>query len=123
MMCAVTASAANADAFYAEVLCNEQVWTVRDDDGFPAPEADGVRVMPFWSTRNRAEQVIEGVDAYYGFELVALSLDEWRTRWLPGLRRDGLLVGVNWSGARATRAATTSPPDDVERNLNARERN
>lgn len=120
MMCAMSASAANADAFYAEVLGNGQVWTIRDDDGFLAPEADGVRAMPFWSTKNRAEKVIQGVDAYHGLGLVALSLDEWRTRWLPGLRRDGFLVGVNWSGARATGYDLT--PDEVERNLNARER-
>jgi hypothetical protein len=47
----MTVSAANADVFYAEVLRNGQVWIVRDDDGFPAPEADGARDMPFWSTR------------------------------------------------------------------------
>jgi hypothetical protein len=35
-------------------------------------------------------------------QAVEIDLDAWRERWLPGLERDGLLVGVNWSGDRAT---------------------
>jgi hypothetical protein len=58
--------------------------------------------MPFWSLRSRAEKVITTVPAYEGFELVELTLAEFRSRWLPGLERDGLRVGLNWSGPRAT---------------------
>ena len=28
-------------------------------------------------------------------------MGEFRDRWIPGLTKDGLKVGVNWSGARA----------------------
>ena len=42
------------------------------------------------------------VPAYAGFEVVRLSLHEWRSRWLPGLQRDGIRVGQNWSGEGAT---------------------
>ncbi len=100
---AVSISAAHADAFYAESSDAGEVWTVRDDSGFPAPEtADGVRAMPFWSKRSRAERVVSGVPAYAGFKVVAVPLDVFRQRWLPGLARDGLLVGLNWSGDQAT---------------------
>lgn len=58
--------------------------------------------MPFWSLSSRAERVISTVEAYCGFETVAIPLSEWRFRWLPGLERDGLNVGLNWSGARVT---------------------
>ena len=33
--------------------------------------------------------------------MVEVPLDAFLTRWLPGLERDGLRVGLNWSGARA----------------------
>jgi hypothetical protein len=33
---------------------------------------------------------------------VEVSWTDFRDHWLPGLTRDGLFVGVNWSGARAT---------------------
>jgi hypothetical protein len=50
---------------------------------------------------------------------VALPLDEWRSRWLPGLSRDGILVGLNWSGDRATGYDVTA--EDVERNIGGRD--
>lgn len=58
--------------------------------------------MPFWSLASRAERVIASVPAYRGFEVISLPLDRWREAWLPGLDRDGILVGLNWSGLRAT---------------------
>ena len=50
------------------------MWTLEDDDGIPA---------------------------YAGFRPKELTLEEFQTRWLDGLERDGLLVGINWSGDRA----------------------
>ena len=34
----MSASAAQADAFYREALEHQLVWGIRDADGFPAPE-------------------------------------------------------------------------------------
>ena len=48
---------------------------------------------------------------------------EWTTfceRWVPGLEKDGLLVGVNWSGDRAT--GFDVKPRDVVANVEAGER-
>lgn len=102
-MFAMSTSGAQADAFYQEILRHGQVWAIRDSEGFPAPFGEsGVRTMPFWSLASRAEKIVDTVDAYNGFEVVAIPLDEWRSRWLPGLEHDGLLLGLNWSGPRAT---------------------
>lgn len=98
----MTQSAAPADAFFTQVVGLDQVWALRDDDGFLAPaNADGQRAMPFWSSRERAERVVNTVPAYQHFAVVGLALDEWTSRWLPGLEKDGLLVGLNWSGGTA----------------------
>jgi uncharacterized protein DUF2750 len=79
------------------------VWTVRDQDGYPAPESDGARrVAPFCSSRSRVEQIIASVVAYAGTLPEQIELDTWRKRWLPGLERNGLLVGLNWTGSNAT---------------------
>lgn len=111
----MTKSGAHATAFFKEVIREQQVWTIRDARGFPAPlGSDGIRSMPFWSLGSRVERIISTVEAYASFEKVAISLTEWRAKWLPGLERDGLKVGLNWSGDRATgydvepRAALTS---------------
>lgn len=96
-------SAAQAAAWRREVSESGRVWTIEDDDGIPAPrDADGKRSMPFWSKRSRAERVIATVDAYASFRVRELLIDEFASRWLDGLERDGLLVGINWSGLRAT---------------------
>jgi hypothetical protein len=102
-MFAMTLSAAHASSFYAEASTHGSVWGVRDANGFPAPpNGEGQRAMPFWSLRSRAERVVQTVPAYAGFEVVEVPLDQFISRWLPGLQQDELHVGLNWSGARAT---------------------
>ena len=74
--------------------------------------------MAFWSKRSRAQRIIDNVPAYSAFEVEEIELGRWREEWLPGLKRDGLLVVLNWSGKRAT--GYDLPPDDVLSNLQAR---
>ena len=95
-------SAAHAQSFFDE-LDAALVWTIEDDGGVPAPEgATGHRVMPFWSRESRAQKIIEHVPAYAGFRVRQIPLGEWEERWLPGITRDGLHVGLNWYGSSAT---------------------
>lgn len=113
-------SGAHADAFFQEVLREGQVWAIRDSAGIPAPQgAGGARTMPFWSLPSRAEKVINTVRAYAGFETFSIPLVEWRLRWLLGLERDGLLLGLNWSGPQAT--GYDVEPASVMASLAARE--
>jgi hypothetical protein len=99
----VTQSAPHAAAFYREVASTGSVWTIRDSGGFPAPmNSDGHRAQPFWSSRSRAERVIATVPAYSGFSVVEIRWTEFCERWIPGLTRDHILVGVNWSSSQAT---------------------
>lgn len=95
-------AASQYGAFARDVAEHGRVWTVRDDGGFPAPKTtDGHRAMPFWSSLSRVERIIDTVPAYAGFEPFEITWDIFRDNWLPGLERDGLRVGVNWSGPRA----------------------
>ena len=96
-------AASQAAAFRREVVEGDEVWVVEDDEGVVAPEAaEGRRSMPFWSSRVRAERVVASVPAFAGCRVRRLSVMEFESKWLPGLEADGLLVGVNWSGPRAT---------------------
>lgn len=110
-------AAAQATAFYREVALNKRVWAVRDSGGFPAPKTPEGRAMPFWSSLARAERIIEIVPAYRGFVTVELTWDEFRDKWLPNLENDGLRVGVNWTGVRAT--GYDLPPRDIRRAIEA----
>jgi hypothetical protein len=96
-------SGAHRAAFRREAPEEDRVWSLRDDRGFPAPkDAAGHRALPFWSKASRAVRVVGQVPVYGQFDIVEIRLDDWLERWLPWLQRDGLLVGVNWAGARAT---------------------
>ncbi|GGT22141.1 DUF2750 domain-containing protein [Nonomuraea spiralis] len=94
-------SGAQAAAFFRDVVARRRLWTVQDGDGCPAPPtARGRRSMPFWSSLAGVEKVIRTAPAYAAMEPREIGVDEWVGEWLPGLERDGLLVGVNWSGRR-----------------------
>lgn len=109
-------AASHAAAFYREVAANRMVWTVRDDAGFPAPRnSEGWRTQPFWSSRSRAERILGTVAAFAEFRVIEVPWDEFRSRWVPGLTSDRVLVGVNWSGARAF--GYDVEPADVVRNV------
>lgn len=112
MLCGVSQSASQAAAWREDVRRHRTVWTIEDDDGIPAPRnSEGRRVMPFWSSRSRIDQIVATVPAYAGFRPRELPLEEFVSRWLDGLDRDGLLVGINWSGPTATGYDVT--PSDV----------
>lgn len=94
--------ASHAAEFYKQVAFVGVIWTLRDSGGFPAPEnAGGQRAQPFWSSRSRVELIIKNVPAYNAFEPVEISWQVFKERWAPGLSKDNVLVGVNWSGTTA----------------------
>ncbi len=98
----MSVAAAQAENFYSEVLANKTVWGIRDAGGFPAPKnGDGKRAMPFWSLKSRARTVIGSIAAYSGFEPEPIDLAKFIGNWLPGLEKDEILVGLNWSGSKA----------------------
>jgi hypothetical protein len=90
-------------AFIKEILENKKVWTVKDELGFPSStNPNGETTIPFWSLESRAVKVIENVPAYSKFQPHEIELEDFINKWLTGIEKDGLYVGVNWSGNRAT---------------------
>ena len=99
-----------------DVAEHRRLWTLEDEDGYPAPRGDkGRRVMPFWSSRSRAERIVRSVAAYAGFKVIEFTWDEFKTYWVSELRNAHHLVGVNWSGKFAV--GYDVEPDDVVRNV------
>jgi hypothetical protein len=99
----MSASAAQAAAFYRDVARTRCVWTVRDAGGHPAPKnSRGIRAQPFWSSRSRVERIIKSVAAYAEMQPVEVAWEEFRDITLKQLAGKGFLVGVNWSGPDAT---------------------
>ena len=102
------------DLFYSEVEKTGKVYTIKDDKGYPAPKgADGKRSMPFWSTFSRAEKIVSTVAIYKGFSVEEMTVDDFKM-WLKGLKKDGMFVGINWSGPWGT-GYDTKPEEVLER--------
>lgn len=111
-------AATHAAEFYREVAESGVVWGIKDASGFPAPITnEGKRAMPFWSSESRALVVVRSVSAYGGFTPVPIEWQVFCERWVPGLVRDGLLAGVNWSGPMAS--GFDIEPPDLQRNVEA----
>jgi Protein of unknown function (DUF2750) len=92
-------SGSQAAAFFRDVRQNRVVWLVRDDDGSPTHiSADGKRSLPFWSTSARAQRAAKIWGC--GLRVESMPLHAWCDRELPDAARDGLVIGINWSGPR-----------------------
>ncbi|MFF7359264.1 DUF2750 domain-containing protein [Streptomyces sp. NPDC008125] len=92
-------SGAEAAAFFRDVHRSGVVRLVRDDDGSPTHlSADGTRSLPFWSTSPRAQRAAKIWGP--GLRVESMPLDTWCDGVLPDAARDGLVIGINWSGPR-----------------------
>ncbi|MEU8098503.1 DUF2750 domain-containing protein [Streptomyces rubiginosohelvolus] len=110
-------SGAEAAAFVRDVSQNSTVWLVRDDDGSPTHlSADGTRSLPFWSTSSRAQRRAAKIWGH-GLRIDSMPLDTWCDHVLPDAARDGLVIGINWSGPRLVGWSFT--PDEVVNRLAA----
>ncbi|MFJ4282639.1 DUF2750 domain-containing protein [Streptomyces massasporeus] len=109
-------SGSQGAAFFRDVRQSGVVWLVPGDDGSPTHlSADGTRSLPFWSTspRARRRQRFGG----HGLRVESMPLDTWCDRVLPDAARDGLVIGINWSGPRLVGWSFT--PNEVLNRLSA----
>src|SRR4051812_708776 len=71
-------SGAHRSAFRREAAQEGRVFSIKDDSGFPAPaDGEGRRSVPFWSKPTRAQRIVQHVEAFHGFEVVQIEVDDW----------------------------------------------
>ena len=85
-------------AFFGEVVATGFLYSLLDDDGIPTPKARGgvEPVMPCWSSQQRVEVIIANVPGAHDHRPIRIVLAEFEKTWLPGIERDGYLLGINW---------------------------
>lgn len=114
-------SSIHAHKFYEEVVKKQVVFTLRDKNGYVVPQnLEGKRSMPFWSLRKRVEKIIGTVPAYKNFKIKKFTVKEFK-QWCASLRKDKQLVGLNWSGKKAT--GYDIEPDVVLKAIDLRTKN
>jgi hypothetical protein len=92
-------SGSQAAAFFRDVRRSRVVWLVQGDEGSPTHLSEnGTRSLPFWSASARAQRAAKTWGR--GLRVSSMPLDAWCERVLPDAARDGLAIGINWSGQR-----------------------
>jgi hypothetical protein len=84
--------------FIKEIIEQEKVWTIENAEGVPTTMNDSEESMPFWSSKLRTEKIIRDVNTYRDYRLLEISFVDFINKWLPGLKKEALLVGANLSG-------------------------
>ena len=98
----MSTAALQANAFYADVIEHGVVFTLLEDESFPILRIDGREVIPFWSSRARAERVLQEHPKYERYEVDEIALSDFLAKTLSQLEEENIRVGVNWSGPRLT---------------------
>lgn len=72
----------------------EVVWSIRDENGWRLFGSDdsGRECVPIWPKKEFAELCC--VADFANSAPASIDLDEWRSKWLAGMSRDGRLVAV-----------------------------
>jgi hypothetical protein len=93
------------DRFIRRVVASGQVWGLKNADGWCNTPSNGddeegetneVRdVLPVWSDHAYAKQCAK--DEWSDYEPTPIPLEGFLRAWLPGMARDGVLVGTNWN--------------------------
>lgn len=90
------------EGFARRVVESRVVWAVSTSDGLlGAQGVDGSSAQPFWSSRERAEEMIAlAATPVMGIRIVEIPLDEFVHRSLQGLAEAQVLVGLDWGTDR-----------------------
>jgi hypothetical protein len=87
----------NYERFIARVREEGTLWGLKDEEGWaicPSNEYD-CDVYVFWSNEAYARQHCK--DEWSGYRPAAIELESFLADWLPGMERDGYLVGVEFN--------------------------
>lgn len=70
----------------------EEVWSLRDDEGFVLVSTDDEECMPVWPHPDYATEWATG--DWADCQAFKVDMEAWLDRWLPGMEEDGISVAV-----------------------------
>ncbi|MGF1779815.1 DUF2750 domain-containing protein [Vibrio nomapromontoriensis] len=81
------------DHFVSKVADWEQLWGVKNEDGWLVPVApEEFEYFPLWPHPEYAQKVVD--ENFIGHQAVEISLDELLDHWLPLFEKDQVKVAV-----------------------------
>lgn len=97
----MSTAGAQYDKFREQCVTDERVFTFTDAGELLVYPVSSGDTVPFWSSRSRLEAIQKRLPKYRQWQITELSLADFWQR-LDQLEREGVQVGVNWSGAQLT---------------------
>ena len=94
----IAASNERHERFVHQVLESGEVWGLKSQAGWavaPSNDDEDSRVLPFWSDRAYAAQCAR--EQWQDYSATRIPLGGFCDSWLPGMHKDGRLVGTNWN--------------------------
>ncbi len=86
------------ERFIEQALTSKEVWALEYPEGgfaiCPSADFDEVDVYVVWSTKEEAQACCE--EDWKDLVPYAIDLDDFVEDWLPGMYKDGFLVGPDW---------------------------
>lgn len=86
-------SADRSSHFVAKVADWQQLWAVKNDEGWLVPiTPDGLEYFPVWPHPDYAQKIAD--ENFPGHVAVEISLEEFLSRWLPTCEKDNVKIAV-----------------------------
>lgn len=85
-------SNARYDEFVKHCKKSQDVWVLQDDQGCLIVELGNEKVLPIWNDASLAEKW-KGKE-HDGFSSSVITYDNFASKWLPGMTRDGFKLGI-----------------------------
>lgn len=101
--------------FIKKVADFEEVWSLRDSEGWATLGIGEKDFFPVWPKKEFADICIgEEWENYYP---ESIDLDEFLDHWLDGLKEDNIRVTVMWNNGSGIDIGWDTLREDIEREL------
>lgn len=80
------------ELFLGLTVKHKQVWALSDDEGCLIVDSEGEQLLPVWPLEVFAAAA--AVAEWEGLSPLAISLEDWQEKWLPGMENDVIDVAV-----------------------------
>ncbi|WP_043931732.1 DUF2750 domain-containing protein [Bacillus sp. EB01] len=81
--------------FIKKVADYEQLWGLYEGGWAISEDDNGNKLIPFWPKREFAE--LSSIKEWSHYQPKKIDLEDFISKWIPGMKRDGLRVSVFWN--------------------------
>lgn len=93
----------------------EEVWSLKDEEGWASLEKDEQVFFPVWAKKEYADLCVS--DEWAGYQSEAIDIYEFIEDWISGLKSDGIRITVMWSEGAGIDVEWDRLADDMENEL------